>query len=323
MRWLDHLHAKYHNDGLYFTDGFGDHDILSVSLLCKEAPKAPAIPHLKKNEKRRIVRFPSPFSNCLPVESATAEALIELPDDWSYESPICIQFAATGDQGFRARSRFVAQPLLEFGIGSIILENPFYGTRKPARQEGTYLRKVSDLWALGLALVGESRALIAWLREQGFRHLGLCGVSMGGALVSQATALCREPLAMCACIAPHCATPVFTQGVLSNYVDWKALGGEEQGRVDLASQLDGSCLDLFPLPDRPDCAIWLAAKRDAYVDPSSSTLAAEYWPGSKLRWLNNGHVGTTMFHRNQYIKEIVSAFNLLKSQIPSPVQWLP
>lgn len=176
---------------------------------------------------------------------------------------------------------------------------------------------------MGLAIVAEARALLGWLSAQGFQHLGAVGVSMGGAMVSQVAALSSEPLAVCACIAPHSAAPVFTEAVLSRYVDWEALGGEEEGKARLAKQLEGSDLRLFPLPKRPDCAIWLPAKHDAYVHRSSSLLAAESWPGSSVRWLNNSHVGSTMFHRNQYIKAIQEAFKRLARTQTSPGAWLP
>ena len=146
---------------------------------------------------------------------------------------------------------------------------------------------------------------------------------MGGAMASQTAALTPFAVAVVACIAPHCATPVFTQDVLSRYVDWEALGGEESGKQKLAEQLDGSDLRLFPQPQRTDCALWLSATRDAYVTPDSSALAASTWPGSIHRRLNNGHVGTTIFHRNNYIQGLVEALNLLSNGAREHEVWLP
>lgn len=321
VRWLDLLHARYHNDGLFFPDGFGDESLLEESLVQRATPRPVESSPLKKGERERILRFRSPRADDLPEESRFAEALVVLPADWSHHTPICVQLAATGDEGFMARRRIVAEPLKELGIASVVLENPLYGCRRPRGQIRTYLRRVSDLWIMGLAVVAEARALLEWLREQGFQNLGVCGVSMGGAMVSQAAALTPYPLAVCACIAPHCATPVFLEGVLSRYVDWEALG--EGGRERLGRQLDGSDLRLFPRPSRPDCAIWLGARRDAYVDPSSSMLNAEAWPGSKMRWLNSGHVSTTIFHRNQYLRGIQEGFARLATPARELGVWLP
>lgn len=321
MRWLDLLHARYHNDGLFFVDGFGDPETLALSLVRRELPEPAHSRHLKTGESERILRFPSPMLELLPNESKFAEALVVMPEGWDRDTPVCVQLAATGDEGFLARRSLVAEPLRELGIGSIIVENPFYGSRRPKNQESTYLRTVSDLWAMGLAVVAEARSLLGWLKEQEFRFLGICGVSMGGAMASHAAALTPYALSVCACIAPHCATPVFTEGVLSRYVDWAALG--ENSKETLGRQLDGSDLRHFPLPARPDCALWLGAKRDAYVDPASCILACEAWPGSKMKWLNNGHVGTTIFHRNQYIKYIHESFRRLKCPTRQMGGWLP
>lgn len=321
MRWLDLLHARYQNDAFFFVDGWGDQDILGESLIQRALPAPAESKPLKKEESERIIRFPSPRIDHLPEESKLAEALVVMPPEWTVDTPVCVQLAATGDEGFMDRRRVVAGPLLEAGIGSVILENPFYGRRKPKRQNRTYLRQVSDLWIMGLAVVAETRALLEWLREQGFLNLGVCGVSMGGAMVSQAAALTPYPLAHCACIAPHCATPVFLDGVLSNYVAWEALGRD--GRERLGRQLDGSDLRLFPQPARPDCAIWLGARRDAYVDPASCTLTSEAWPGSKMKWLNNGHVGMALFHRNQYLRGIQESFRSLTNPAHHMGVWLP
>lgn len=322
MRWLDLVHARYHNDGKFFSQGWGDRNILAQSLIQRARPAAADVTSTGEDQLAQILRFPSPRASELPHESKIADALFILPDGWDQDTPVCVQLAATGDEGFEARQKFVAEPLASKGIGSVILENPFYGTRRPPDQDGTYVRTVSDLWLMGLAVVAETRAILAWLRQQGFLNLGVTGVSMGGAMVSQAAALTNEPLAVCACIAPHCATPVFLEGVLSKYVDWEALGGVG-AREALALQLDSTDLRYFPPPYRPDCTIWLAAKRDAYVDPDSSSLTAKAWPSSQLRWLNNGHVGTTMFHRGDYLQGILDSFALLRGTGQELGTWLP
>jgi len=322
MQWLDLIHARLQNDGLFFTNGFGSSELLAESLVKKALPPAPDVRPLKGPERSRILRFESPRADILPTESRECQALVTMPERWTLDTPVLIQLPATGDEGFLARQKYVSSTLAQVGIGTILVESPYYGSRRPRDQFGTYLNAVSDLWAMGLAIVAEVRALLEWLREQGFSNLGVGGVSMGGALSCQAVALTPYPIASCACIAPHCASPVFLEGVLSKYVDWKALGDEE-GRKKLRHQLDGSDLSLFPVPIRPDSAIFLPAKHDAYVDPESSLAAARCWPGSKTYWLNNGHVGTTMFHRNQYIRSIQEAFRLLKATATKTEAWLP
>ena len=74
-----------------------------------------------------------------------------------------------------------ALPLLkEEGIGAVLLENPFYGSRKPAGQVRSQLNHVSDLFVMGLALICECLVLLNWLEGEGLGPVGLTGVSMGG-----------------------------------------------------------------------------------------------------------------------------------------------
>lgn len=74
-----------------------------------------------------------------------------------------------------------ALPLLKKeGFGAVILENPFYGSRKPQGQTLSQVFHVSDLLALGLSLMLESLVLKRWLEKQGLGPVGLTGISMGG-----------------------------------------------------------------------------------------------------------------------------------------------
>lgn len=74
-----------------------------------------------------------------------------------------------------------ALPLLkEDGIGALLLENPFYGSRKPKDQRRSQLNQVSDLLVMGLALILECHVLIGWLEREGLGPVGVTGLSMGG-----------------------------------------------------------------------------------------------------------------------------------------------
>ena len=74
-----------------------------------------------------------------------------------------------------------ALPLLKRDkIGALILENPFYGSRKPKHQRLSQLLHVSDLFTGGLSLILECLVLKRWLEERGFGPIGLTGLSMGG-----------------------------------------------------------------------------------------------------------------------------------------------
>lgn len=74
----------------------------------------------------------------------------------------------------------MAKPLLEKGIASLILENPYYGFRKPKDQIRSSLHYVSDIFVMGGCLILECVALLNWCEKQGFSPLGVSGLSMGG-----------------------------------------------------------------------------------------------------------------------------------------------
>lgn len=74
----------------------------------------------------------------------------------------------------------MAKPLLKQGIGSIILENPYYGYRKPLDQVRSCLFNVSDIFVMGGCLILECIALLHWCERLGYGPLGVTGLSMGG-----------------------------------------------------------------------------------------------------------------------------------------------
>lgn len=61
-----------------------------------------------------------------------------------------------------------------------MLENPYYGVRKPKDQLRSSLHYVTDIFVMGGCLMLECLVLLRWLEQQGFGPLGVSGVSMGG-----------------------------------------------------------------------------------------------------------------------------------------------
>jgi len=92
--------------------------------------------------------FPSPATNHLPLdifppETRTAHFQAVLPAQPAPERPLVVQFAGTGDHFYWRRRKLMAEPLAEEGVASIILENPFYGVRRPRSQAGCNIVHVS------------------------------------------------------------------------------------------------------------------------------------------------------------------------------------
>ncbi|RUS79509.1 hypothetical protein EGW08_012741 [Elysia chlorotica] len=174
--------------------------------------------------------FTSPFVDHLPgimppeVEKASFQMI--LPIKWRdpHLKPVCIHLAGTGDHFFWRRRLLTARPLLkESGIASIILENPYYGTRKPKEQLRSSLHNVSDLFVMGGALVLESLALLHWCEREGWGPLGLSGISMGGHMVSGVATLWPKPISVVPILSWTTASIIFTEGVMSGAIPWETL----------------------------------------------------------------------------------------------------
>jgi len=323
---LDRLYASQSNRLLFFKDGWGDLPRLRELHRAGLHPGPPRPVEVRWEETMengtallRRGAFPSPYTDLpLPAESRTSFFELVLPPKASRETQICMHFAATGDEGFARRRRALALPLLREGIGSLILENPYYGRRRPPGQHKKMLNRFSDLWAMGGAAVQEGRSLMQWLRREGYKRLGVCGISMGGSMAARVAVLEETPVAMIGCVTAHSASAVFTEGILKNYLAWEVLNRELDGdgpAIALMRELlDLTDLRRFPPPRRPEAAFLVAASRDAYIPPSSAAMLHAHWPGSTMRWLCTGHVGAFLFHRSDFLAAIRDAFARLKEK---------
>ncbi|KAL3289753.1 hypothetical protein HHI36_023148 [Cryptolaemus montrouzieri] len=176
--------------------------------------------------------FTSPLAlympNLIHQDVKTAYFQLVLPLNWPTGGfkPVCIHFAGTGDHFFWRRRNIMAKPLLQNGIGAIILENPYYGLRKPEGQLRSSLQYVSDIFIMGGCLVLESIVLLNWCAQLGFGPLGVTGISMGGHMASLAASNWPAPIVLVPCLSWSTASPVFTEGVMSESIDWNKLQEE-------------------------------------------------------------------------------------------------
>ncbi|CAJ1058412.1 Hypothetical predicted protein [Xyrichtys novacula] len=160
----------------------------------------------------------------LPSESVKARFQFIVPKRWKKNRPVCIQLAGTGDHFFWRRRTLMARPMIkEAGMASLLLENPYYGYRKPKDQRRSCLKNVSDLFVMGGALILESTVLLRWLQREGYWPLGMTGISMGGYMASLAVTNWPKPIPLVPCLSWSTASSVFTTGVLSRAVNWTEL----------------------------------------------------------------------------------------------------
>ena len=160
--------------------------------------------------------FKSPLASLapkmLPTESQTAHFQLVLPNKWDKQKPLCIHLAGTGDHFFWRRRHFMAAPLAkDYNIASIILENPFYGYRKPKNQMRSAVNNVSDIFVMGAALMLECVSLLFWCQRNGYGPLGITGISMGGHMATIAASGWTKPIAIVPCLSWTSAAPAFTE----------------------------------------------------------------------------------------------------------------
>ncbi|XP_061541429.1 protein ABHD18 isoform X2 [Phycodurus eques] len=172
--------------------------------------------------------FTSPLEHLvpgiLPTEAVKARFQFIVPKRWQSNRPVCIHLAGTGDHFFWRRRTLMARPMVkEAGMASLLLENPYYGYRKPKDQLRSCLKNVSDLFVMGGALILESSVLLHWLETEGYSPVGMTGISMGGYMSSLAATNWPKPIPLIPCLSWSTASSVFTTGVLSKAVNWSEL----------------------------------------------------------------------------------------------------
>jgi len=227
--------------------------------------------------------------------------------------------ASTGDEGFRWREG-LARRLLAQGIGSVILENPFYGSRRPVGQRGPVLRTVVDQFAMNTAMVDEARALLGWLRAAG-RLGGVTGYSQGGFMAAFAAAFVDYPVVVVPRAAGTHAAPVLTEWALRRAVHWPSLarqaGSVAAARAELAHHLSVVDLRRHPAPVAPELATVLVARHDRVFPEHTGRALHAHWPGSELVVSNASHVTSALLNDDVHAGALVAAFRRATSARPA------
>jgi Alpha/beta hydrolase domain containing 18 len=330
MHWMDSLAGRLTaRRPRFFQEGWGSQALLER---LSQGPQGFAMPELHelalsapRREGRFLVqegRFASPAAvGPLPAACAEARFQLLLPPNAGPRPPVCLFLASSGDHGYGLR-RFLARDVVSQGVGALLLENPYYGSRRPPGQQGEALRSVVDLLLMFRATAVEAVALLGWLLARGHPKVGVAGYSMGGSMAAYTACFFPLPAAVVPMAVAHSAAPVFTQGVLSALPDWEVLGrmcgGVEAARHRLAELLEGlSITRVAPLAS-PRRAILLAARQDGFV-PSASTLRLlRHWRGAELRYLSGGHVSGLITGRTHITRAILDAFSRIEPlQLPA------
>ncbi len=330
MHWLDALAARLvaARRPRFFEEGWGSSALLEKLI---RAPQGFAFPELHevtlgpaRREGALVVQeghFPSPAAvGSLPEACARARFQLLLPHGAGPLPPVCVFLASSGDEGFGLR-RFLARRLAREGVGALLLENPYYGARRPPGQVGPAVRTVTDLLLMFRATAVEATALLGWLLARGHPKVGISGYSMGGSIAAYAAALFPLPVAVIPLAVADSAAPVFTEGVLSAVPDWdalgRALGGPEAARARLAEVLAAVSTTSLPPLSQPRRAILMAARKDGFVPAASTLRLLRHWRGAELRYLPGGHLSAFVTGRGAIVRTVLEAFSRVEPlQVP-------
>lgn len=240
-------------------------------------------------------------SNVLPARSGSCASSTSTQLSWTgtdvvralnHCQAVAVILAGTGEHGFLRRRCIVAEPLAAAGIASIILESPFYGSRKPAGQVASRLLHLADLPLLGGATVDEALSLCASLRAAGMTQpLVATGNSMAGLHSAMVAGLLPAPLAVASWLGPPSAEPVFTRGLLASAVKWQGLATDAFARPnELQAAAAAACgavgrIDAHGLESQAASKTRAAAALHAVPVPSAQTWARPVTSSASLRAL--------------------------------------
>jgi predicted alpha/beta hydrolase family esterase len=68
---------------------------------------------------------------------------------------------------------------------------------------------------------------------------------------------------------------------------------------------------MYLRPRRPDAAVIVAARNDAYVSMDSVEAVHRYWGGSELRVVDGGHVSGFLMQQPKFRQAISDSLNRL------------
>jgi pimeloyl-ACP methyl ester carboxylesterase len=294
----------------FFTGGWGDETSLTPAPIAGTVPQPLEIAWLSRHTEKYGLEvahgtFTSPAA-LLPTRSLQASVISVSPPEET--NRVVVLMPAWNEHDPKVRVA-MAGHLARKGIRSIILENPYYGSRNPTPERGQPIRTVSDFMVMGAAAVVEARGILMWFHDQGW-DIGVSGYSMGGNTAAIVTATTPVPVAAAPLAASHSPGPVFLDGVLREGIAWDALGGRSQeGR--LRSTLGAiSVLNVEPAPHTAH-AVVVRASQDGYIPASAVKALAEHWPGSELRVVRGGHATAIWYRKDQLTDAIVDSFERL------------
>lgn len=196
----------------------------------------------------------------------------------------------------------------ELDLDIVHVALPFHGPRKPRDSlfSGEYFWTadlVRSMEGVRQALC-DTRALAAWLREQGYEKVGITGISLGGAITMLTS--CVEPL-------PDFIVPIISHLQLADAVEtapilWRMKqdlenwGVDREQRHELFQRIGlGGYRSLLSTERQ----LWIEAREDVYIDAELVETQWEAWGKPYIHWIAGGHM-TFPLHVDEMTRRIES-----------------
>lgn len=218
----------------------------------------------------------------------------------------CVLLAGSREEGYGLRAS-IHRPLLAEGIDLLLLENPYYGRRRPPGASSANLPYVADQVRMNVATILEALALLGWAKDS-YERVGVAGYSMGGHMAALVGALSAQPIAVAAFATGASPATIYTTGDLSRSVDWTALGGDVPR---LAALFDHADLTRLPPPTAVRASQLVIMRHDRYVLARESERLAAHWSGAGRALADAGHVTGVLLARPLLRRAVRSAFDAL------------
>jgi hypothetical protein len=306
-RLIDRVFARYAARRPMFTGGWGEAALLdrfdAAFVASAEGGRriSWSAPHRRGRPFVRDGRFDAGLAD-LPAGARTAHVRHVGVED---NRAACVLLAGSREEGFAMRES-VYGPLALRGIDLLILENPYYGMRRPLSARSPSVPTVSDQVQMNVATLIEALALLGWARAR-YERLAVAGYSMGGHMAALTGVLHRAPIAIGAFATGACPSSIYTRGALARSVAFPALSARGDGAIELAGLFARADLTTLPAPAVPSAASLVAMEFDEYVLRSETERLAAHWPGASLRFEKAGHVTGILLRRTALRDAIAEA----------------
>ncbi|GBG24133.1 Protein ABHD18 [Hondaea fermentalgiana] len=296
--------------------------------------------YTNEGEPVQVAKFSSPCAEWLPEESKTGYAAVVKPPANIPLRAAIVLIPATGDVGFSARVKQVAQPLASVGVASILPQVPYYGRRKPQDQKSIYVRTFGEFLMQTTATIVEA-AKLAKLAAALFPDvpLGLAGTSAGGGYGMAAyPSLLREletvgeerPIAICTHVSTSRHMPMLTS-VFGDLCDFDGLVDKDKpgvetvtaARARVRSVLEHRGVERYfrvlgssfsPKDAAYTCVL---AKHDRCVVPEEAMILPQvltpYVNKARIVEVNGGHLTSIMRTSKVLPNNILETFGMLKA----------